>query len=90
MDPLTLFDFDGSGMFLFEDIRASEPSKEPKTPLYSHQQKSLKKESTYIVRVGDTPESIARQAGISVMRLQQLNMLSPGTPLPVGRMLKLK
>nr|MDE6695261.1 LysM peptidoglycan-binding domain-containing protein [Muribaculaceae bacterium] len=61
----------------------------PKGPTYSHQSKSLKKDDTYIVRYGDTVESVARQAGISTMRLCQLNMLNEKEPLPVGRMLKL-
>ncbi|MDE6559981.1 MAG: LysM peptidoglycan-binding domain-containing protein, partial [Muribaculaceae bacterium] len=62
----------------------------PKGPTYSHQSKSLEREDTYVVRYGDTLESVARQAGISVMRLCQLNMLNESAPLPIGRMLKLK
>ncbi|MDE7350929.1 MAG: peptidoglycan DD-metalloendopeptidase family protein [Muribaculaceae bacterium] len=86
VDPTLLFDFDGSASYFADAVKPSVP----KGPTYSHQSKSLKKESTYIVRYGDTPESVARQAGISVMRLCQLNMLSQTEPLPVGRMLKLK
>ena len=86
VDPTIIFDFYGRSYYIAEDTEASAP----KVPVYSHQSKSLKKEATYIVRFGDTPESVARQAGISVMKLCQLNMLQAGDPLPIGRMLKIK
>lgn len=89
VDPMLIFDFYGGLRYLYA-AEEPHPSPAPKTPTFSHQSKSLKKESTYIVRYGDTPESVARQAGISVMRLRQLNMLQDGEPLPTGRMLKLK
>ena len=85
VDPTLLFNFYGSAQYIAEQPQVSTGS-----PSYSHQSKSLKKESTYIVRYGDTPESVARQAGISVMKLCQLNMLQTSDPLPIGRMLKLK
>ncbi len=86
VDPTLLFDFEGNNTYY-----AYDPGPQtPKGPTYSHQSKSLKKESTYIVRYGDTPESVARQAGLSVMKLCQLNMLNQTDPLPIGRMLKLK
>ncbi|MDE5813131.1 MAG: peptidoglycan DD-metalloendopeptidase family protein, partial [Muribaculaceae bacterium] len=88
VDPLILFDFYGINQYLYSTESLRE--ERPKTPTFTHQQKSLKQESTYIVRVGDTVESIARQAGISAMRLCQLNMLNSSEPLPIGRMLKLK
>ncbi|MDE7419158.1 MAG: peptidoglycan DD-metalloendopeptidase family protein [Muribaculaceae bacterium] len=88
VDPMLLFDFYGT-VYWHEDTPATAV-KTTKGPTYSHQSKSLKKENTYIVRYGDTLESIARQAGISVMRLCQLNMLSESAPLPIGRMIKLK
>ena len=89
VDPTLLFDFYGTGRFLYEDAQTNIQAP-PKIPTYTHQSKSLKSESTYIVRVGDTPESIARQAGISVMRLRQLNLLNENEQLPIGRMLKLR
>lgn len=89
VDPMLLFDFYGTTYYRLETADATVATA-PKAPAYSHQQKSLKKESTYIVRVGDTHESVARQAGITVMRLCQLNMLDASSPLPVGRMLKLR
>lgn len=88
VDPTLIFDFYG-----IEPYFAEEEQPKPikvKGPVYSHQSKSLSKESTYIVRVGDTLESIARQAGISIMRLCQLNMLQQTSLPEVGRMLKLK
>ncbi len=85
VDPMLIFDFYGINRYQYEE---PEPAKNH-TPVYSHQSKSIKGKSTYIVRVGDTPESVARQAGISVMKLRQLNMLQEGQPLEVGRMLKI-
>ncbi len=91
VDPTILFDFYGMGRYLSEyDEGRPSVASTPKGPAYTHQSKSLKREETYVVRYGDTLESVARQAGISVMRLCQLNMLSESAPLPVGRMLKLK
>lgn len=90
VDPMLIFDFYGRGRYLYQDNDVgSAINTTPKGPTYSHQSKSLKREDTYVVRYGDTLESVARQAGISVMRLCQLNMLNESAPLPVGRMLKL-
>lgn len=86
VDPMLLFDFYGSWHYLADDTPKSAV---PKGPVYSHQSKSLANEKTYIVRYGDTLKSIARQAGISVMKLCQLNMLKESDNPPVGRMLKL-
>ncbi len=46
--------------------------------------------STYVVRIGDTIQSIARQNGISVLKLCNLNMLAVTDILQPGRMLKLR
>ena len=86
IDPTLIFNFHGSLIYYAEEPKKAAST----TPVYSHQSKSLRKESTYIVRYGDTPESVARQAGISVMRLCQLNLIKQSDPLTVGRMLKLK
>ncbi|MDE6649531.1 MAG: peptidoglycan DD-metalloendopeptidase family protein [Muribaculaceae bacterium] len=83
VDPLILFDFYGNAGFFQEEPEIIKSH----VPVYSHQSKSLKGKSTYIVRVGDTPQSIARQAGISVMRLCQLNMIQENAALEIGRML---
>lgn len=85
VDPMLVFDFYGTDRYL-----AAGESTVNKAPVYTHQAKSLAKESTYIVRYGDTLQSIARQAGISVMKLCQLNMLQESSPLEIGRMLKIR
>ena len=91
IDPTLIFDFYGNGRYLYQNNNiATSIATVPKGPTYSHQSKSLRKEETYIVRYGDTLESVARQAGISVIRLCQLNMLNQSDPLTIGRMLKLK
>ncbi len=90
VDPTLLFDFYGNGYWYDNNELKAQKNVETQAPVYSHQSKSLKKEATYIVRYGDTLKSVARQAGISVMRLCQLNMLNESDPLPVGRMLKLR
>ncbi|MDE6559491.1 MAG: peptidoglycan DD-metalloendopeptidase family protein, partial [Muribaculaceae bacterium] len=46
--------------------------------------------STYIVKEGDTINSVARKNGISVLSLCRLNMLSSTDVLKPGRMLKLR
>lgn len=87
IDPTLLFDFYGHFQYIADEDAQKNT---PKGPVYSHQSKSIANESTYIVRYGDTLQSIARQAGLSVMRLCQLNMLQQTDIPPVGRMLKLK
>ncbi|MDE6022527.1 MAG: peptidoglycan DD-metalloendopeptidase family protein [Muribaculaceae bacterium] len=87
IDPTILFDFYGNSIYIAEEQPKTDL---PQGPVFSHQTKSLADESTYIVRYGDTLQSIARQAGISVMRLCQLNMLQQSSEPEIGRMLKLK
>lgn len=87
IDPTLIFDFFGTDRLITYDAPKQSGGQEP---VYSHQSKSLKRVSTYIVRYGDTLQSIARQAGISVMRLCQLNMLQESSPLEIGRMLKIR
>lgn len=83
VDPTLIFDFNPRYRY-YEKSRNNEPG----TSTYAS--KSLSGKRTYIVRQGDTPKSIARRAGISVLRLCQLNMIQESDRLPVGRMLKLK
>lgn len=45
---------------------------------------------TYVVKAGDTPQSVAAKTGLSLMRLCQLNFIQTDEPLTPGRMLKLK
>ena len=51
---------------------------------------SLKQKSTYVVRDGDTVKAIADRAGISVLRLCQLNFITESERLQPGTMLKLR
>ncbi len=52
--------------------------------------KSVSARSTYVVKVGDTIETIARKNGLSVIKLCNLNMLTLTDQLLPGRMLKLR
>lgn len=92
VDPTLIFDFYGSArqFYPLDDQSSNSVSASSKAPTYTHQSKSLRRDETYVVRYGDTLESVARQAGITVMRLCQLNMLNASDPITVGRMLKLK
>lgn len=87
IDPTFLFDLLAPPALMAD----AEPAPQSQQgPVYTHQAKSLARESTYIVRYGDTLQSIARQAGISVLRLCQLNMLQESAQLEIGRMLKIR
>lgn len=48
------------------------------------------RKSTYVVRIGDTIQSIARMNGIPVLKLCNLNMLAVNDVLQPGRMLRLR
>lgn len=83
VDPTLIFDFNPRFRY-YEKSRNNEPG----TSTYAS--KSLSGKRTYIVRQGDTPKSIALRAGISVLRLCQLNMIRESERLETGRMLRLK
>ncbi len=51
---------------------------------------SLEDKKTYIVRPGDTVAEIAERAGITTLRLCQLNFITEETQLKSGTMLKLR
>lgn len=51
---------------------------------------ALTAKSTYIVREGDTVKTVARRAGLTVLRLCQLNGLSSTSPLTPGSTLRLR
>lgn len=89
IDPTLLFDFYSNGYYNYGNTQ-NESLSFNHGPVYSHQSNSISGKSTYIVRYGDTLNSIAHQAGISVTRLCQLNMIHEYDPLPVGRMIKIK
>lgn len=80
VDPTLIFDFYG---------RYRTPAAVDNTAS-AHSSKPLSGKRTYVVRQGDTAKSIARRAGISVLRLCQLNMIKASDPLQVGRMLKIR
>lgn len=51
---------------------------------------SVRNRGTYVVRQGDTVKKVAAKAGISVVRLCQLNLIGENEALQPGRMLKLR
>lgn len=89
VDPTMLFNFTAGPHVEYEDDThtiAEQNKTKSLLPLGS----SLGSRRTYVVRQGDTPVTIAQRAGISVMRLCQLNMIRDDEPLQTGRMLKLR
>lgn len=89
IDPTMIFNF-GNGSYenYTEKTQSISENNQINTTLGINH--SLTSRRTYVVRQGDTPVTVAQRAGISVMRLCQLNMISDNEPLEVGRMLKLK
>lgn len=89
VDPLKVFDFSGRSMALYAKMR-QEPGSNLVATGFNGGKTSLKQKSTYVVRQGDTVKKIAERAGISALKLCQLNFITEGTPLSPGTMLKLK
>lgn len=88
VNPSTLYNFGAATHeYNAEETEPVMKSNATSTLMMGH---TLNSRSTYVVKQGDTPATIARRAGISVMRLCQLNMISEMEPLQIGRMLKLK
>lgn len=83
VDPTLIFDFYGQYRY-WTNNSESDDAASRKDP------KSIAGRRTYIVRQGDTPKSIAKRAGISTLRLCQLNMIKESDPLQIGRMLKIQ
>ena len=91
IDPTTVFDFTGRSMNLY--ARASKtdyPTSERIASGLKGTKTSLKQKSTYVLRDGDTVKAIADRAGISVLRLCQLNFITESERLQPGTMLKLR
>jgi len=90
VDPMSVFDF-GSG-YLRAYYRQSETAgaTERIATGLNGSKTSLVRKSTYIVREGDTVSKIAKRAGITTLRLCQLNFITENEPLAPGRMLKLR
>ncbi|MDE6578001.1 MAG: peptidoglycan DD-metalloendopeptidase family protein [Muribaculaceae bacterium] len=91
LDPLAMFDFSGRTMNMAgrKGIATDTNPRKLATGL-SGTKTSLKEKSTYVVRQGDTVKSIAKRAGITPLKLCQLNFITEDTPLQAGTMLKLK
>lgn len=89
MDPLALFDFNGRNFNRVGKTGGLQQQNKLATGL-NGTKTSLKDKSTYVVRQGDTVKSVAKRAGISTLRLCQLNFITEDTPLQPGAMLKLK
>lgn len=89
IDPTMIFNF-GNGSYEDYTEKTQSISENNQINAALGINHSLTSRRTYVVRQGDTPVTVAQRAGISVMRLCQLNMISDNEPLEVGRMLKLK
>ncbi|MDE6811317.1 MAG: peptidoglycan DD-metalloendopeptidase family protein [Muribaculaceae bacterium] len=104
VDPATMFDFTTPGGYFpyrtLADLDSRNPRIASERDSYIMAVDTYKTapgntsgnsgKSTYIVRSGDTINSVARKNGISVLSLCRLNMLSTSDELQPGRMLKLR
>lgn len=90
VDPTMLFNFTAGSYDDEYEKETTDLAEQNKTKSLLPLGSSLGSKRTYIVRQGDTPVTIAQRAGISVMRLCQLNMIRDDEPLQTGRMLKLR
>lgn len=91
VDPMSVFDF-GAGFMREYQRRASDEAgvSERMATGLNASKVSLKKKSTYIVREGDTVAKIAKRAGLSTLRLCQLNFITESDRLEPGVMLRLR
>lgn len=91
IDPRTVFDFSSSYMNGYARMVAEKKSdSKGMTTGFNGTKVSLQSKSTYIVRQGDTVKKIAKRAGISPLRLCQLNFITENELLQPGTMLKLR
>lgn len=86
IDPAVIFNFSKS----YSSIETRQTYADPIKSNNTLSESPLANRRTYIVRQGDTLQSISQNSGVSVMRLCQLNMLTEFVPLETGRMIKLK
>lgn len=92
LDPRTVFDF-SSGFAKGYRNMVAEKAKEKQRVIatgFNGARMSLEDKKTYIVRPGDTVAEIAERAGITTLRLCQLNFITEETQLKSGTMLKLR
>ncbi len=99
VDPTTMFDFSmPGGAFPYRTLadldkknpRLSQTDTDKSPGMSSGTSDSGNRKSTYIVRLGDTVETIAKKNGVSVLSLCRLNMISSTDILKPGRMIKLR
>ena len=90
VDPASVFDFTGNPQAVYYDSPRINPTPATMATGFNGSKKSLVTKSTYVVRDGDTPRKIASRAGISVLRLCQLNFITENQKLEPGTMLKLR
>lgn len=94
VDPMSYFGAENEGNLVANyvtELRKSAPMQDTNMATgFNGAKGSLASKSTYIVRPGDTVKKIAMRAGISPLRLCQLNFITEETSLQPGTMLKLK
>ncbi|MDE7108608.1 MAG: peptidoglycan DD-metalloendopeptidase family protein [Muribaculaceae bacterium] len=88
VNPLSVFDFNSRQLKKGYDLEY--PSGQQLATGFNATKTNLRSKSTYVVLPGDDVKSIAARAGITTLRLCQLNFITEHTPLEPGRMLKLK
>ena len=91
VDPMSVFDFGAGFMRAYrrQESDGAGVSERMATGLNASKV-SLKRKSTYIVREGDTVAKIAKRAGLSTLRLCQLNFITESDRLEHGVMLRLR
>lgn len=91
VDPTTLFNFKMPGGVAPHRSLASLDAENPRIGgVMAAAATGASTKSTYVVRPGDTLESVARKHNVSVLTLCRLNMLNSADRLTPGRMLKLR
>ena len=98
VDPATMFDFGGNSSEIQRPALLSGNLADPCQYIIENRittglngsKKQLTTKNTYIVRQGDTLKDIASRAGISVLRLCQLNFITEAQKIPTGTMLRLR
>lgn len=87
-DPTTIFDFSmPKGMSTNRNLAALD-RENPKNSFMATDE--MKGKTTYVVKPGDSLATVAERAGVSILTLCRLNMLSTTVPILPGRMLRLK
>ncbi len=93
VDPASMFDFSKPSMKIrpWNQTPADNYGIAGYQPSNNSAVKNMAEpKGTYIVKAGDTLETVARATGIPVLKLCNLNMLSVGQTLQPGRMLRLR